>query len=375
MAKCSVKKPLQMIKQKLCLSNYCLPFSWHTCRVPSIGLQRKHSHLQVSSVWIPWSCLKKQAQGMHRKQTSPIEVLRSPPTLRNLSSFTHSTGQKCHGHVAPLHLLNCMKTALDHNNLVKNLALKLAPKISFQFVGNVLPACVPGTFCLGFFRAPWGRQMLSPVFTCTPTEERRRRAHCVLDRASEPGGRLQVSRPRWPPGRSAGCWELFSARGAESGHRRARGGDEEPRRPRSPAGAGPASPGDSKTHSFSTQLFLASCRAASCLSHYLRREPPLLPTLTWAPTPAAAAAAERGARRPPGRVPAESPRGRARARVLGGPGSSPKAGRARGGKVPASGGHARRSGAAAATTEIPAESMVRCKKSGRNMHCLSRGHQ
>lgn len=116
--------------------------------------------------------------------------------------------------------------------------------------------------------------MLSPVFTCTPTEGRRRRAHCVLDRASEPRGRLQVARPRWPPGGSAGSWELFSARGAESGHRRARGGDEEPRRLRSPAGAGPASPGDSKTHSFSTQLFLASCRAASCLSHYLCREPP-----------------------------------------------------------------------------------------------------
>lgn len=116
--------------------------------------------------------------------------------------------------------------------------------------------------------------MLSPVFTCTPTEGRRRRAHCVLDGAPDPGERLQVARPRWPPGRSVGCRELFSAQGAESGHRRARGEDEEPRRPRSPAGAGPASPGVSKTHSFSTELFLASCQSASCLSHYLRREPP-----------------------------------------------------------------------------------------------------
>lgn len=116
---------------------------------------------------VPWSRLKKQAQGMHRKQTSPIEVpgwsflLFSPP-LRNMSSFTDSTGQQCHGHVAPRHLLNCVEAALGHSNLVNRLALQWAPEISFQFQGNALPACVPGTFCSDFFRASRGRRMLSP---------------------------------------------------------------------------------------------------------------------------------------------------------------------------------------------------------------------
>lgn len=99
---------------------------------------------------------KETGSGNAQKTNFPnrsSEVFPAPP-LRNLSSFTHSTGQKCHGRVAPLHLLNCVKAALDHNNLVNHLALKLAPKISFQFDGNVLPACVPGTFCSGFFRAP-----------------------------------------------------------------------------------------------------------------------------------------------------------------------------------------------------------------------------
>lgn len=160
----TLKKPLKMIKEKLCLSSYCLPFSWHTCPVASIGLQRKHGQLQVSTAWIPWSCLNKQVQGMHSKQTSQSKFrggLSSPsPTLGNTSSFTDRTGQKCHGHVAPLHLLNPVKAALDHSHLVNRLALKLAPKISFQFDGNVLPAYVPGTFCFDFFRASWGRRML-----------------------------------------------------------------------------------------------------------------------------------------------------------------------------------------------------------------------
>ena len=174
-AKCSKRQePSQMIKEKLCLSYDCLPFSWHTCWVASIGIQRKHGHLQVSSFWIPWSCLKKQAQGIHIKQTSQSKFwgLSSPsPTLRNPSSFTYSPGLKCHGHVAPLHLLNCMEAVVDHSNLVNRLVLILVPKIPIQFDGNVLPACVPGTFCFGFFRTPWGCRMLLLVFTCTATEK------------------------------------------------------------------------------------------------------------------------------------------------------------------------------------------------------------
>lgn len=131
---------------------------------------------------VPWSCLKKQAQGMHKTTNFPNLKFRgglsfSPPTLRNTSSFTDSTGQQCHGHVAPLHLLNCVKAALGHSNLVNRLALPRTPEISFQFHANILPACVPGTFCLDFFRASRGRRMLSPR---TPAEGRRRRAHWVL---------------------------------------------------------------------------------------------------------------------------------------------------------------------------------------------------
>lgn len=188
----TVKEPLQMVKEKLCLSYYCLPFSWHTCPVASIGLRRKHGQLQVSSVWIPWSCLKKQAQGIQRKQTSWLEFqggLSSPSSsLRNTSSFTDSTRQKCHGYVAPLHLLNYVKAALDHSNLVNCLALNLAPKISFQFNGNVLPACVPGTFCFDFFKASWGRWMLSRINLHTYRGET---AACTLVSHRVPLSRVQ----------------------------------------------------------------------------------------------------------------------------------------------------------------------------------------
>lgn len=81
-----------------------------------------------------------------------------------------------------------------------------------------------------------------------------------LSRCEAPG-----SPPRGPR-QPAGCRELSSARGAESAHRRARGAGEEP--------GGHALPqarvlfsGVSKTLSFSAELFLASCPAASCLSH------------------------------------------------------------------------------------------------------------
>ena len=118
--------------------------------------------------------LKETGSGNTHKTNFLIEVLRSSspsPTLRNPSGFSYSPGLKCHGHVAPLHLLNCMEAVLDHSNLVNRLALILVPKIPIQFDGNVLPACVPGTFCFGFFRTPWGCRMLPLVFTCTATEK------------------------------------------------------------------------------------------------------------------------------------------------------------------------------------------------------------
>lgn len=96
--------------------------------------------------------------------------------------------------------------------------------------------------------------------------------------AAEPSPRLQVARRQRPLGSAAGCRELFSARGAESGLGRARGEGEKPRRPRFSRRRRSCSPGVSKTHSFSGELFLASCRAASCLSHSLRREPPPPPS-------------------------------------------------------------------------------------------------
>lgn len=100
--------------------------------------------------------LKETGSGNAQKTNFPVKVLRSflPFSHRNPSSFTYSTGLKCYGHVAPLHLLNCMKAALDHSNLMNPLAPILVPKIPIQFDGNVLPACVPGTFCFSFFRAP-----------------------------------------------------------------------------------------------------------------------------------------------------------------------------------------------------------------------------
>lgn len=108
---------------------------------------------------------------MHRKQTSPIEVPRSflpYPTLRNLSSSTDSTRQKCHGHVAPLHLLSCVKAVLNHSNLVNHLALKLAPRflsstmeISYLHVSLVHSASASSGL-------PEAAGCFPPVFTCTP---------------------------------------------------------------------------------------------------------------------------------------------------------------------------------------------------------------
>lgn len=142
--------------------------------------------------------------------------------------------------------------------------------------------------------------------------------HSVFsDGAPEPGGRLQVARPLWPPGRSVRCRELFSARGAESGHRRARGGDEEPRRPSSPAGSGPASPGVSKTHS-STELsrFLPGC----LMSLYLRHEPPS------PPNPDVSAHTSRRSSCRAGRAPPSRPR---LCREAAGPGTRARSRRAR----------------------------------------------
>lgn len=171
---------------------------------------------------------------------------------------------------------------------MNRLALILVPKIPIQFYGNVLPACVPGTFCFGFFRTPWGCRMLPLVFTCTATEE-----GGFSEGAPKPGGRLQVARP--PAAAEAlraagtvlrsGCWKgtLESADEARSP-----GGHALPQ-------ARSCSPGVFKTHSFA-EHFLVSCLAASCLSPLFTANPFLLPALTLSATPAAAAA-ELGARR------------------------------------------------------------------------------
>lgn len=131
------------------------------------------------------------------------------------------------------------------------------------------------------------------------------------------------------------------------------------------------SPRVSKTHSVSAELFLASCRVASCLSHSLRREPP--------PPPSPVVNAHTSRRRSRGgsgahaALPAASllrgrgPGTRARPR---GPGrgqeaapAQPLRARARGGapaaaRVPAAGGRARRSRAASAARATLAKWMA-----------------
>lgn len=205
--------------------------------------------------------------------------------------------------------------------------------------------------------------------------------------APELGLRLQVAPPAAAPWQRcglqgtvlcSGCWKRTQERARR---RRA-----EPRRLRSPAGAGPASWASLKLtpppNSFSLPAWLPHISLT-----LFAPNPFLLPALTWAPTPAAAAAAEPGARRPPGRVPAERPRGRARARVPGRVPELPEEGgthfpaprvlgmHAPDCQVPADGGLVRRSGVAWASREMPAELAAICKKSRRNMHCLSRSHQ
>lgn len=141
--------------------------------------------------------------------------------------------------------------------------------------------------------------------------------------APKPGRRLQVARQRRPLGGGAGSRELFSAPGAESRHRRARSGRGAQaatlsRRRRS------CSPRVSTTHS-GAELFLASCRGASCLSHSIRREPPP------PPSPGVNAHTSRRSSRRAGLAPPSRPRpcreaaGRARARVPDGPGRGQQA--------------------------------------------------
>lgn len=166
--------------------------------------------------------------------------------------------------------------------------------------------------------------MLSLVSACTPTEGRRRLHTVISDGAPGPGGRLQVARPQWPLAalRAAGNCSPLGVLKADTGERaeemRSPGGHAHPQAQvllrRASLKLTPSPP-----NSFSLLAGLPHFSFPIFVTN-----PLLLPTLTCAPTPAAAAAAERGARRPPGRVSAERPRNRARARVPGGPGRGPK---------------------------------------------------
>lgn len=93
---------------------------------------------------------------------------------------------------------------------------------------------------------------------------------------SEPGGRLRIARPLAAL-RAAGNCSPLGVLKAHTGERR-----EAARSPGGHAlrGRRSCSPGGSKTPSFSAELFLASCRATSCLSPSLRANPLLLPALT-----------------------------------------------------------------------------------------------
>lgn len=146
---------------------------------------------------------------------------------------------------------------------------------------------------------------LSPCVLAHTGEQRRARGALARARAGSQarGGR------RWRPG-------TVLRSGAESGRGRARGGGEQPRRPRSPAGAGWARRASLKLTPSPPNSFSLPAR----LPHVSpsAENPVLLPALTGAPTPAAAAAAKRGARRTPSGAPAWRPRGRARARAPGG---------------------------------------------------------
>lgn len=157
-------------KEKLCLSYGCLPFSWHTCWVASIRIQRKHGRLQVSSFRILWSCLKKQAQGIHKGNFLMSFEVFLPFTHPQTRLVSYSPGLKCHGHVAPLHLLNCMEAVLDHSNLVNRLALILVPKDSYPIRWNVTCMC-PWYILLRLLRGLLRLPDASLVFTCTATEK------------------------------------------------------------------------------------------------------------------------------------------------------------------------------------------------------------
>lgn len=111
-----------------------------------------------------------------------------------------------------------------------------------------------------------------PGFTCTAAEGRRRRAAGLPGLS---GPRLQVARRPW---QRCGLPGAVPRSGAESGPGE-RGQGEEPGGRCALPQAQVLLAGVSKTHSFSAQLFLASCRAASCLS-LSSRSLLLLPALT-----------------------------------------------------------------------------------------------
>lgn len=131
-------------------------------------------------------------------------------------------------------LVELLKAALDRCNLLARLALKFAPS---PLPGHILPACVPGTFCLDLFSAPRGRRMLH---RCSAAHPQKERAAC-------PAGFQGARAPGWrqvraaAPGSAAGCWELFSAPVLKADTRSARWRRLGARAATLSAGAGPAS--------------------------------------------------------------------------------------------------------------------------------------
>lgn len=252
-------------------------------------------------LWLP-GLPKTQARAVPGKQTSPSEVARRPsrgrpprrrpvPPPRRIAAVTLAAA-----------LVELREGSAGRGNLAGRLAPgePLGPS---PVPRGRLPACVPGTFCSGFFRLPeaagGGRGRRAPGARC-------------------PGGGAAAA-----AGPGAVPLAVLNA-GAASAEQAAAGSH----RSRS---AGPAR-GVSTTHSLSAELFLASCPAASCLS--LRRPAPPPPGLTWAPAPAAAAAerpcpeAAAGRARASPRAP--SRQGAARTCPAPGPGEEPARRRAEG---------------------------------------------
>lgn len=239
---------------------------------------------------------------MPGKQTSPNEVARrpsrGPPT---------PAPRPCRPADRPVTLAAALVELREGSAGRGNLAGRLAlgePLGPSPVPRGRLPACVPGTFCSGFFRLPeaagGGRGRRAPGARCPG------------------GGAAAAAGPGAVPPAVLNAGAASAEQAAAGGHRS--------------RSAGPAR-GVSTTHSLSAELFLASCPAASCLSLRRPRSPSSRPDVgARTSRRSCRASLPRACGRARARVPAAPSRqGAARTCPAPGLGEEPARRRARGG--------------------------------------------